>query len=125
IMNPRSNRRKFLQLAAMTGVGITFNNTFTKVFAGVGGGAQATLQRRAVGAGLPGSGIAAGRMFVPNRAASWWTEVSDLLWPQKHVVDKIRRRADGFAKAGIDTAINFGFHCRFDFANYFGQLHGF
>ena len=102
-MNSRSNRRKFLQLAAMAGVGITFNSTFSKVFAG----------------------IAAGRTFVPNRAASWWTDVSDLLWPQKHVVDKIRRRADGFAKAGIDTAINFGFHCRVDFANYFGQLHGF
>lgn len=63
--------------------------------------------------------------FVPNRAASWWCTLADLQWPQKAVMDKIKRRADGFAKAGIDTAINFGFHNRFDYANYFGQLHGY
>jgi hypothetical protein len=33
--------------------------------------------------------------------------------------------AEAFAKANIDTAINFGFHIRFDFSNYFGQLHGY
>jgi hypothetical protein len=36
----------------------------------------------------------------------------------------IRRRADAFAEAGIDTAIQFGFHFRFDFAPYFGAMHG-
>ncbi len=65
------------------------------------------------------------RIFIPNRAASWWCTLADLQWPQKPVLDKIKRRADGFAKAGIDTAINFGFHNRFDFANYFSQLHGY
>lgn len=63
--------------------------------------------------------------FIPNRAASWWCTLADLQWPQKPVLDKIKRRADGFAKAGIDTAVNFGFHNRFDFANYFSQLHGY
>ncbi|MFT3934450.1 MAG: hypothetical protein QM726_12585 [Chitinophagaceae bacterium] len=63
--------------------------------------------------------------FVPNRAASWWCSLADLQWPQKPILDKIKRRAEGFAKAGIDTAINFGFHNRFDFANYFSQLHGY
>jgi hypothetical protein len=63
--------------------------------------------------------------FVPVRAASWWCTLEDLLWSEKKVVDKIKRRAEAFSNAGIDTAINFGFHIRFDFSNYFGQLHGY
>jgi hypothetical protein len=63
--------------------------------------------------------------FIPNRAASWWCNLEDLLWSQKKIVDKIKYRAEAFAKANIDTAINFGFHIRFDFSNYFGQLHGY
>ena len=63
--------------------------------------------------------------FVPVRAASWWCTLEDILWSQKMIVDKIKRRAEAFSKAGIDTAINFGFHIRFDFSNYFGQLHGY
>jgi hypothetical protein len=63
--------------------------------------------------------------FIPVRAASWWCDIEDLLWSQKKVVDKIKFRAEAFAKAKIDTAINFGFHIRFDFSNYFGQLHGY
>jgi len=63
--------------------------------------------------------------FVPRRAASWWCTLEDILWPEKKVIDKIKRRAEGFAKANIDTAINFGFHTRFDFANYFSSLHGY
>ena len=34
---------------------------------------------------------------------------------EKKIVDRIRYRAEAFANAGIDTAINFGFHVRFDF----------
>ena len=63
--------------------------------------------------------------FIPARTASWWCSLEDILWSQKKIVDKIKRRAEGFANAGIDTAINFGFHIRFDFSNYFGQLHGY
>ena len=63
--------------------------------------------------------------FVPRRAASWWCSLEDILWPEKHIVDKIKRRAEEFAAANIDTAINFGFHVRFDFSNYFSQLHGY
>ncbi len=63
--------------------------------------------------------------FIPRRAASWWTTLEDLQWSQKKIKDKIKRRAEGFAKAGIDTAINFGFHLRFDFSDYFHQLHGY
>jgi len=64
-------------------------------------------------------------MIIPGRAASWWCGIEDLLWPEKKIVDRIKRRAEAFSKAGIDTAINFGFHVRFDFSNYFGQLHGY
>ena len=60
--------------------------------------------------------------FAPRRAASWWTTIEDLLWSQKMIKDKVKRRAEDFAKANIDTAINFGFHARFDFSNYFGQM---
>jgi DNA-binding TFAR19-related protein (PDSD5 family) len=63
--------------------------------------------------------------FIPRHAASWWATLEDLQWSQKKIVDKIKRRAAGFAEAKIDMAINFGFHVRFDFANYFGQLHGY
>ncbi len=63
--------------------------------------------------------------FIPVRAASWWCELEDLLWPQKKIIDRIQRRAKAFAHARIDTAINFGFHIRFDFADYFDRLHGY
>ncbi|MDR6550718.1 hypothetical protein [Paenibacillus qinlingensis] len=63
--------------------------------------------------------------FKPRRAASWWNTLEDIQWPQKSIKDKIKRRAEGFAEAGIDTALNFGFHIRFDFSNYFSQLHGY
>ena len=63
--------------------------------------------------------------FIPVRAASWWCSLDDILWSQKKIVDKIKHRAEAFANAKIDTAINFGFHIRFDFSNYFGQLHGY
>ncbi len=117
-MKANTNRRKFIKLAAMSGAGIGLSTSFTKTFAGTTTMAGAGTQAGAA------AGTAAAR-FIPNRAASWWCELNDILWPQKHVVDKIKRRADGYAKAGIDTAVNFGFHNRFDFANYFGQLHGY
>ena len=64
-------------------------------------------------------------IFIPRRTASWWCSIEDLLWPEKNILDKIKRRAEKFAAANIDTAINFGFHVRFDFSNYFSQLHGY
>ncbi len=63
--------------------------------------------------------------FVPTHAASWWCSIEDLLWSEKQIVDKIKRRAAAFAEAKIDTAINFGFHFRFNFANYFSQLNSY
>src|SRR5690606_13131082 len=59
--------------------------------------------------------------FVPRRVASWWVTIEDLQWSQKHIRDKIKRRAEAFAAAKIDMVVNYGFHIRFDFSNYFGQ----
>ncbi|MDO6433526.1 hypothetical protein Q4E93_23135 [Flavitalea sp. BT771] len=109
-MPSKTNRRRFIQLAALSGASLSLANSFTFTHA-------ASL--------APQPKAPAGNAFIPRRAASWWCSLDDLLWPQKPVIDKIKRRADGFAKAQIDTAINFGFHNRFDFSNYFDRLHGY
>jgi len=98
-------------MAALSGAGLQLANSFPRAWA----------------AGLAHKAKAppAVNVFFPRRMASWWCTIDDLLWPQKAVVDKIKKRADGYARAGIDTAINFGFHNRFDFANYFDRLHGY
>ncbi len=109
------NRRNFLKLTTLTAAGIGVENLFPKVSAGY------ALKR----GGLTNNDQAPSPTFTPDRVASWWTTLEDLQWPQKKIIDNIKKRAAGFAKAGIDTAINFGFHIRFDFSNYFGQLHGY
>src|SRR5689334_656105 len=110
-MNSKTNRRRFIKMAALAGAGLQLANSFSRTWAaGLAHEAKAT---------------AAVNAFFPRRMASWWCTIDDLLWPQKAVVDKIKKRADGYARAGIDTAINFGFHNRFDFANYFDRLHGY
>lgn len=91
--------------------------------AGLGAGAMQSLPISAMAAHIQAQQNAA--PFIPRRLGSWWCTVEDLLWSQKKIKDKIKRRAAGFAEANIDTAVNFGFHVRFDFANYFGQLHGY
>ncbi|MEX2594177.1 MAG: hypothetical protein WD426_15495 [Anditalea sp.] len=113
-----SNRREFIKIAALSGVGLGFGNNFPAgdIFDKLQKGGRSGL----IEADTPPDLI-----FSPNRAASWWCTIEDLQWSQKEIIDKIKRRAGGFAEAGIDTAINFGFHIRFDFSNYFGQLHGY
>lgn len=114
-MSGNTNRRKFIQITALSGTGMILAGSFSSLY----GGSLQQLQKASEKAA---SGASA---FIPNRVASWWATLEDLQWPQKHITDKIKRRAEGFAKAQIDTAINFGFHNRFDFANYFSQLHGY
>jgi hypothetical protein len=96
-------------MAALSGAGLTLANSFPLLYA------NSPQMNRPFS--LPA--------FIPRRAASWWCTMDDLQWPQKHITDKIKRRAEGFAKAGIDTAVIFGFGLRFDFSNYFGQVHGY
>ena len=117
-MRQNNNRREFIKMAAMSGIGLSLTNHITgfpySIF-------KSESQKNGV------SGIVSPETlgFIPNHVASWWCTLDDILWPQKSVIDNIKRRAEGFAKAKIDTAINFGFHIRFDFSNYFGQLHGY
>ncbi|MDN3656846.1 hypothetical protein QWZ08_14460 [Ferruginibacter paludis] len=111
-MNGKTNRRKFIQTAAVTGAGISLFHSLPAYAVQLASFGKQPFKNT-------------GTAFIPNRSASWWCTLEDIQWPQKQVVDKIKRRAEGFAKAGIDTAINFGFHNRFDFANYFSQLHGY
>ena len=37
-----------------------------------------------------------------NRIASWWIRWADLDWPNQDNMDKIKRRAEGLAKALFD-----------------------
>lgn len=117
-MKYTSNRRDFIKKVSLTGVGLSLANSFPAVYAGMPGG---TI----VGPANMGKPADPSVTFIPRRAASWWVTIEDLQWSQKKIVDKIKRRAEAFAEAKIDTAINFGWHIRFDFSNYFGQLHGF
>jgi hypothetical protein len=110
----KSNRREFIKMAGISGASIALANTISPLYGAVAP-KEFTLAGQAASA----------PSFFPNRAASWWCTIEDLQWSQKKIVDKIKRRAAHFAEAGIDTAINYGFHIRFDFSNYFGQVHGY
>ncbi len=57
------------------------------------------------------------------RMASWWIKWEDLAWPDRDLEDKIRRRADLMAAGGVNTAIIFGAHFRWDFLPLWGNLH--
>jgi len=121
-MNTKTNRRQFLRLTALSTASLGVPSVFANATSSTpvqSSSAAKLVQPAAAANAKPGAS------FVPNRAASWWTSLENLQWPQKYVLDQIKRRADGYAKAGIDTAINFGFHTRFDFSNYFGVLHGY
>lgn len=110
-----NNRRDFIKMAAVSGASLGLAGSISKVYAGVPFILSAETTTVA-GPDIP---------FTPNRVASWWCTLEDLLWSEKKITEKIKRRAAAFAEANIDTAINFGFHIRFDFSNYFGQLHGY
>ena len=113
-MSGQTNRRQFIKIAALSGAGLGVANSFPLLYAGIPGSFHIGKQL-----------ITKEPAFIPRRAASWWCTMEDLQWPQKQITDKIKRRAEGFAKAGIDTAIIFGFGLRFDFADYFKQVHGY
>lgn len=64
-------------------------------------------------------------ILPPRRLSSWWSTIEDLQWPRKSIRDRILRKADLLAEAHVDTAVQFGFHFRFDFAWCFGAIHGY
>ncbi len=116
-----SDRRKFIKQTLLSGVGLSMGG-YALANSSVEKGSHGKIklfdipQLVATPPDIP---------FVPHRVARWWIDLEDLQWSQKSIRDKIKRRAEAFAEAKIDTAINGGCHIRFDFSNYFGQLHGY
>ncbi|MDD3925730.1 MAG: hypothetical protein PHT33_03630 [bacterium] len=51
--------------------------------------------------------------------------MSDLQWPSPILDDKINRRADAMAAVGINLAIQYGFHLRWDYLPVMERLHGY
>jgi len=67
-----------------------------------------------------------GRIDMHNehhRIATWWMHWPDLQWPDSDNLDKIKLRAEGFAKAEVTAAMFFGAHFRWDFLPVFPLLH--
>lgn len=58
-----------------------------------------------------------------ERMATWWMHWPDLQWPDSDNLDKIKRRAEGFARANVTAAMFFGAHFRWDFLPVFPLLH--
>lgn len=57
------------------------------------------------------------------RAISWWLTWKDLAWPDDDIADDIRRRADMAAETGVNCAVIFGAHFRWDFMPLWMNLH--
>ena len=87
-MNGKTNRRKFIKIAALSGAGMGLANSFPALYAG----SLASFDSMTNTAKNDSSFA-----FIPNRAASWWCTIEDLQWPQKQITDKIKRRAEGFS----------------------------
>ncbi|WP_298652655.1 hypothetical protein [uncultured Proteiniphilum sp.] len=115
-----SNRRTFIKQTLVSGVGLSVGGTMLADTTKVSPAKRIPMPDVSKVVSTP-----ADIPFIPRRSASWWVTIADLQWSQKSIKDEIKRRAEAFAKAQIDMAINFGFHIRFDFSNYFGQLHGY
>ena len=60
---------------------------------------------------------------APRRLINWWMTWEDLNWPSPDIHDKIKRRAEAAAEAGVTTAVLFGAHFRWDYLPYFTLLH--
>ena len=114
------NRRRFIKQAALSGASLGL--WLREPAAAAPSTAPNAVIRPDVSGLVPGPPDIP---FVPHRVASWWVTIEDLQWSQKHIRDKIKRRAEAFAAAKIDMVVNYGFHIRFDFSNYFGQVHGY
>ncbi|MFV0606783.1 MAG: twin-arginine translocation signal domain-containing protein [Niabella sp.] len=113
-MQSPNSRRNFIKLSTLSGLGLGLSSTMPSL--------AYEIFKQDNGAAFFVSGKNPDIPFVPRRVASWWNTIEDLQWNQKSIRDKVKRRAEGFARANIDTAMNYGFHVRFDFANYFGRL---
>ncbi len=57
------------------------------------------------------------------RAASWWITWEDISWPNEDIADKFRYRADKALKSGVNMAVIYGAHFRWDFMPLWMNLH--
>jgi hypothetical protein len=57
------------------------------------------------------------------RAVSWWLKWEDLLWPDPPREDFIKRRADQAAESGVNCAVIFGVHFRWDYLPLWERVH--
>ena len=57
------------------------------------------------------------------RAVSWWLTWNDLQWPDDDVAAAIERRADAAAESGVNCAVIFGTHFRWDYLPLWMNLH--
>lgn len=57
------------------------------------------------------------------RAISWWIVWKDLSWPDHDVLDTIKRRSDEAAEAGVNAAVIFGAHFRWDMMPLWDRVH--
>ncbi len=57
------------------------------------------------------------------RMVSWWLRKNNLPWPNENGKETFRRRADAMAREGVNSAIIFGAHFRWDFEPVWDQLH--
>lgn len=58
-----------------------------------------------------------------ERLTNWWIYWEDLNWPSPDAFDRIKYKADKYAKANISTAVIYGCHFRWDYMPYFTLLH--
>lgn len=58
-----------------------------------------------------------------HRITTWWIRWEDLNWPSPDNLDKIRRRAENYAKANATAVMIFGTHFRWDYLPIFPILH--
>lgn len=117
-MTKKNERRDFIRKVSLTGLGLGLANITT---------VQASPTEKEISPAIIPVYTQSGPSlhFIPRRTASWWVTLNEVQWSQKSIKDEIKRRAAAFAEAKIDTAIIFGWHIRFDYANYFGHLHGY
>jgi len=57
------------------------------------------------------------------RAASWWLTWEDMIWPDEDIADKFKRRADKALESGVNMAVIYGAHFRWDFMPLWMNLH--
>ena len=58
-----------------------------------------------------------------RRHSFWFIRWQDLNWPNHDSMERIKRKAEGYAKANITTAMIYGCHFRWDYLPYFTILH--